>query len=56
MMENNIQQQYHEPFHASKSSFHFSKTFIIILVVILSAIVGVGGYMVGTNQNQVVRN
>lgn len=47
-MENNIQPPPHNP----QSSIHFSKTFIILIVVIIIAAVGVGGYMLGIKQFQ----
>lgn len=56
VMENNIQQK--DQLHSVSSTVYPnpSKTFIILLVVMLIVIVGVGGYILGANQNQIAQN
>ncbi|EKD64754.1 MAG: hypothetical protein ACD_50C00309G0005 [uncultured bacterium] len=54
-MENNIGTDPIQQPSVPQSSPHSSKTFIILIVVILIAAVGMGGYFLGANQNQVVQ-
>lgn len=56
MMENTVHQPSQEPFPVSTNSPHFSKTFIILMVILLILTVGVGGYILGAKQNRIVQN
>lgn len=54
-MENNSLNPSQQPSQVSQSSPHFSKTFIILMILLLVAIFGVGGYILGASQNKIVQ-
>lgn len=54
-MDNNSLNPSQQPSQLSQGSPHFSKTFIMFMILLLVVIVGVGGYMLGANQNQIAQ-
>jgi len=56
VMENNSANPTQQPLPVSQTPHRFSKTFIILIVILLVVAVGVGGYILGVSQNQTVQN
>ena len=54
-MDNNIGTDPGQQPLAPQNSPHFSKTFIILMVIVMVVAVGIGGYMVGANQSQIAQ-
>jgi len=54
VMENNSAPN-QQPIPVSQPPHHFSKTFIILIVVFLIMAVGIGGYVLGANRNQIAQ-